>query len=77
MSDAPLLSRRAFTVESVLAILATATITITGCDEGSDLGPSPPAGARDRARTDSCAARRRVVDLDGAPEPEHGIELDR
>src|SRR5687767_217135 len=42
-----LLSRRAFTVESVLAILGTATITITGCDEGSDLGPSPPAGARE------------------------------
>ena len=47
MSDAPLLSRRAFTVESVLAILATATITITGCDGSSDLGPSPPAGSRE------------------------------
>ena len=46
MSNDHLLSRRAFTVESVLAILATATITITGCDGGSDLGPSPPAGAR-------------------------------
>jgi hypothetical protein len=47
MSDEQLLSRRAFTVESVLAILATATITITGCDGSTDLGPSPPAGARE------------------------------
>ena len=47
MSNDHLLSRRAFTVESVLAILATATITISGCDGGSDLGPSPPAGARE------------------------------
>jgi hypothetical protein len=41
-----LLSRREFTVESVMAIFAAATITITGCS-GSDLGPSPPAGARE------------------------------
>jgi hypothetical protein len=47
MPNDHLLSRRAFTVESVMAILATATITITGCDGGSDLGPSPPAGARE------------------------------
>ena len=47
MSNDHILSRRAFTVESVLAILATATITITGCDGGSDLSPSPPAGARE------------------------------
>lgn len=47
MSSDHLLSRRAFTVESVLAVLATATITITGCDGGTDLGPSPPAGARE------------------------------
>jgi len=47
MSDDHLLSRRAFTVESVLAILATATITITGCNGGTDLGPSPPAGSRE------------------------------
>jgi hypothetical protein len=42
-----LLSRRAFTVQSVLAMLATATITMAGCDSGSDIGPSPPAGARE------------------------------
>ena len=34
-------------MESVLAILATATITMTGCDGEVDLGPSPPAGARE------------------------------
>ena len=47
MSNDHFLSRRAFTVESVLAILATATITMTGCDGEVDLGPSPPAGARE------------------------------
>jgi putative copper export protein len=47
MSNDDLLSRRAFTVESVLAILATATITITGCGGGIDLGPSAPAGSRE------------------------------
>jgi len=47
MSNDHFLSRRAFTVESALAILATATITIAGCDDGGDLGPSPPAGARE------------------------------
>jgi hypothetical protein len=47
MSDEQLLSRRAFTRESVLAILATAAITVSGCDSSSDLGPSPPAGARE------------------------------
>ncbi len=46
MSDDQLLSRRAFTVESALAILAAATITITGCD-GNEVGPSPPPGARE------------------------------
>jgi len=48
-----LLSRRAFTVESALAILATVAITITGCDGGGDLGPSPPAGAREGVVSDN------------------------
>jgi hypothetical protein len=52
MSTDHRLSRRAFTVESALAILATATITITGCD-GGDLGPSPPAGAREGVISDN------------------------
>lgn len=47
MSDDDLLSRRAFIVKSLLAIFATATITMTGCDGGGDLGPSAPAGARE------------------------------
>jgi hypothetical protein len=42
-----LLSRRAFRVGSALAILVTVIITITGCEGGSDIGPSPPAGARE------------------------------
>ena len=43
MSDEHLLTRREFTLESALAILAAATITITGCgddDDGPDNGPS-------------------------------------
>src|SRR5262245_11034730 len=46
MSDENLLTRRAFTLESVMAILAAATITIAGCGE-ADLGPSPPPGDRE------------------------------
>jgi hypothetical protein len=46
MSTEHLLTRREFTLESVLAILSAATITITGCS-GSDLGPSPPPGDRE------------------------------
>jgi hypothetical protein len=42
MSDENLLTRREFTLESALAILSAATITITGCgdDDGPDSGPS-------------------------------------
>jgi hypothetical protein len=39
MSDENLLTRREFTVESALAMLAGVTITITGC--GDDDGPAP------------------------------------
>lgn len=46
MSDEHLLTRRTFTLESVLAILAAATIMITGCT-GYDMGPSPPPGDRE------------------------------
>lgn len=51
MSEHHLLSRRTFTVEAALAILATATITITGCD--SDLGPTAPVGAREGVVSDN------------------------
>ena len=42
MSDENLLTRREFTLESALAILSAATITITGCgdDDEPDTGPS-------------------------------------
>ena len=42
MSDENFLTRREFTLESALAILSAATITITGCgdDDGPDSGPS-------------------------------------
>jgi len=47
MSDENLLSRRSFTIDSIRALLAGTVITITGCDDGVDLGPSPPPGSRE------------------------------
>jgi hypothetical protein len=51
MSDQNLLTRREFTVEWVLAVLAGATITITGCggddnnnSPGTNPTPTPQAG---------------------------------
>jgi hypothetical protein len=46
MSDEHLLTRREFTLEAVLAILAATTITITGC-ASYEMGPSPPPGDRE------------------------------
>ncbi len=46
MSDENLLTRREFTVESALAMLAGVTITITGCGDDDDdptTNPTPPA----------------------------------
>jgi hypothetical protein len=45
MSDETLLTRREFTVESALAMLAGVTITITGCggDDNPTTNPTPPA----------------------------------
>ena len=45
MSDDTLLTRREFTVESALAMLAGVTITITGCggdDDSPTTNPTPP-----------------------------------
>ena len=41
MSEDNRLTRRKFTVESALAMLAGVAITITGCDDDDDLAPSP------------------------------------
>jgi hypothetical protein len=41
MSDDNLLSRREFTLESALAILSAATITISGCGKDDKPGTSP------------------------------------
>ena len=44
MSDDNVLTRREFTVESALAMLATVAITITGCgDDSPPTTPTPPA----------------------------------
>jgi hypothetical protein len=44
MSDENLLTRREFTVEWALALLAGATITITGCGDDDDPGTGPSGG---------------------------------
>ena len=41
MKEARLLDRRAFTVESALAILSGVLITITGCDSNNPSQPAP------------------------------------
>ena len=46
MSDENLLTRRRFTLESVMAILVAVMITTVGCGQ-ADLGPSPPPGDRE------------------------------
>lgn len=49
MSDEHLVSRREFTLEAALAMLAGVTITITGCGDDDDPSPAPtppPAGGR-------------------------------
>jgi hypothetical protein len=43
MSDENLLTRREFTVESALAMLAGVTITISGCGGDKTTNPTPPA----------------------------------
>jgi hypothetical protein len=48
MSDENLLTRREFTVESALAMLAGVTITISGCgddDDNATPAPTPPPAA--------------------------------
>jgi predicted small lipoprotein YifL len=52
MSEDNVLTRREFTVESALAMLATVAITITGC--GKD---SPPAAPTAPATDKTCAVR--------------------
>ena len=49
MSDENLLTRREFTVESALAMLAGVTITITGC--GGDDNPAAPTGVSGSGKT--------------------------
>ena len=44
MSEDKVLTRREFTVESALAMLATVAITVTGCgDDSPPTTPTPPA----------------------------------
>lgn len=41
MDERHLIDRRKFTLQSALAILGAATITVSGCGGGSSPGPSP------------------------------------
>ena len=57
MSDRNLLTRRKFTVESALAMLAGVTITISGCgDDDSNVTTAPSPTASDRSGTVSTDA---------------------
>ena len=49
MSDENLLTRREFTVESALAMLAGVTITISGCGDDDNATPAPTPPATDKA----------------------------
>jgi hypothetical protein len=57
MRDKNTLTRREFTVESALAMLAGVTITISGCgDNDSNIPPAPSAMPNDRSGTVSTDA---------------------
>ena len=57
MSDENLLTRREFTVESALAMLAGVTITISGCGDDDNPGSNPtPPPATDKNATVSTDA---------------------
>jgi hypothetical protein len=56
MSDDTLLTRREFTVESALAMLAGVTITITGCGGDDDSPTTNPTPATDKTGTVSTDA---------------------
>ena len=53
MSDENLLTRREFTVESALAMLAGVTITISGCGDDDNPGstPTPPPASGGKTGT--------------------------
>ena len=51
MSNENLLSRREFTLESALAILSAATITITGCGDDDNDSPTGPSGSSNKTGT--------------------------
>ena len=44
MSESPKFSRREFTVQSALAVLAGTTITVTGCGGDPPMGPTSAGG---------------------------------
>ena len=56
MRDETLLTRREFTVESALAMLAGVTITITGCGDDDDNPTTNPTPATDKTATVSTDA---------------------
>ena len=71
MSEDKVLTRREFTVESALAMLATVAITITGCgDDSPPTTPTPPATDKTgTVTTDNDHTHPSVTDHGG---PVHG-----
>ena len=63
MSDDTLLTRREFTVESALAMLAGVTITITGCGDDDDptTNPTPATDKTATVSTDAAHSHTAVV----------------
>jgi len=56
MTDKKLLTRREFTVESALAMLAGVTITISGCGKDNTVTPAPSSVPTDKTGTVSTDA---------------------
>ena len=89
MSDDNLLTRREFTLEWALAVLATATITISGCSDSNDSNPTAPTQQGDAAgvvsanhghvavvtRAQMTSANAVAVDIRGQATHPHLIEL--
>ena len=89
MSDDNLLTRREFTVEWALAVLATATITISGCSDSNESNPMAPTQQGDVqgsvsanhghvavvTRAQMTSANAIAVDIRGQATHPHLIEL--
>jgi hypothetical protein len=66
-ADAATISRRAFTLESALALLSTVAITVSGCDNDNDSTPTTPSTAPTSGVTGNISANHgHTAVIDGA-----------